>query len=103
MLGSCWARSVVKPLAEEGDIGERPAEGGEKQAKAPRSLESVGGRHWGPRGEERGAGRKDGWESLALWAWGCPQALTVPWSLVPTGQFVFGRRRGNNETRRLVR
>lgn len=78
MLGSCWARSVVKTLAEDGDIGERPAEGGEKQAKAPRSLESIGGRHWAsPEERRRGAGRKDGWESLALWAWGCPQTLTM--------------------------
>lgn len=95
---------MVKTLAEDGDIGERTAEGGEKQAKTPRSLDSIGGRHWAsPEERRRDAGRKDRWESLALWTWGCPQTLTMPWSLVPTGQFVFGRRRGNNETRRLER
>lgn len=69
LLGSCWARSVVKTLAEGGDIGDRPAEGGEKQAKAPTSLESIGGRHWGSPEERRwGARRKDGWENLVLLA-----------------------------------
>lgn len=39
LLGTCWVRSMVRTLAEDGAIGERPAERGEKQTRAPRGLE----------------------------------------------------------------
>ena len=39
LLGSCWARSAVNTLAEDGVIGERPTEGGEKQARTLRGWE----------------------------------------------------------------